>query len=356
MPKLKLFEAKPREFMSDLEKKLKRKLVNLLRDDGKGHHHAKYAERLELFDIQIVPLKVDPGFTAAISFDRGIIMIGEGFLTDPDTFYQLNVLMRHELAHNLLMHQIRMAYKLGEPVYNHTSLSGTLHRLQNIIADDEISNRKYSEEDKSIVRNMILNGKEIGGLVTEDHRKDWINMSIEEMYDQLCAEIAAIHKKLKDKKAFASIDSEIMAAEASGDLISREILQTYIYTDINSGSLIKGTLKDFVAKGCSIDGKRLSPIFREIVEQIYKALEGVVLNDEEVKELLEKVATSSPTEKVDLFDDGAVELFTPEEKYMAVEVLKKYKSEYAEWFDKVIAALGEDFTADELRELLSVLK
>jgi hypothetical protein len=200
MPKLKLFEAKPREFMSDLEKKLKRKLVNLLRDDGKGHHHAKYADRLELFDIQIVPLKVDPGFTAAISFDRGIIMIGEGFLTDPETFYQLNVLMRHELAHNLLMHQIRMAYKLGEPVYNHTSLSGTLHRLQNIIADDEISNRKYSEEDKSIVRNMILNGKEIGGLVTEDHRKDWINMSIEEMYDQLCEEIAVIHKKLKAKK------------------------------------------------------------------------------------------------------------------------------------------------------------
>ena len=50
-----LMEAR-REFMGDTEKRLKRKLIALLRDDGKGNHHAKYAERLEKFDIQIVPL------------------------------------------------------------------------------------------------------------------------------------------------------------------------------------------------------------------------------------------------------------------------------------------------------------
>ena len=43
---------------------------------------------------------------------------------------------------------------------------------------------------------MTLNGIVIGGLVTEDHRKDWINMSIEEMYDQICKEIKGIENYL----------------------------------------------------------------------------------------------------------------------------------------------------------------
>ena len=97
---------KARRFMTNRETTLKNKLIDLLRDDGKGHHHAAYAKRLALFDINIVPLSVDPNFTAAISFDDGIIYIGEGFLTDPNTFFQLNVILRHELAHNLMMHQI----------------------------------------------------------------------------------------------------------------------------------------------------------------------------------------------------------------------------------------------------------
>ena len=68
----KLTEASARHFMTDREKKLKKKLIDLLRDDGKGHRHAKYAERLKKFDINIVPLKAEPMFTAAISFDEGI--------------------------------------------------------------------------------------------------------------------------------------------------------------------------------------------------------------------------------------------------------------------------------------------
>jgi hypothetical protein len=346
-----LFEAPRREFKRDEEKRLKRRLVSLLRDDGKGHHHAKYAERLELLDVQIVPLKVDPKYTASISYDEGIVRIGEGFLNDPDTFYQLNVLIRHELAHNFLMHQVRMAYKLGEMAFVRTSFSRSLHRLHNILADDEISNRKYSEEDKIIVRNMVLNGREIGGLVTEDHRKDWIYLSIEEMYDRICEEIEAINDKLK-----RGLSKKDVATSIGADSIGQEILDTYIYTNINSGSIIKGTLKDFAAKDYSLGGKKLGGPLREIVKLIYESLDGVILTDEEVSGLLKKISTSSPIEVVDLFDDGVVELYTPEEKYIAVEMLKKYKSEYAEWFDKVIETLGEDFTEEELNELLGVLK
>jgi hypothetical protein len=37
--------------------------------------------------------------------------------------------------------------------------------------DDEISNKKYSAEDKSTMRNLMLNGQLIKCLVTEDHRE-----------------------------------------------------------------------------------------------------------------------------------------------------------------------------------------
>jgi hypothetical protein len=343
-----LFEAPRREFKKDEEKRLKKRLVALLRDDGKGHHHAKYAERLELLDVQIVPLRVDPNFTASVSYDEGIVRIGEGFLNDPGTFYQLHVLIRHELAHIFLMHQVRMAYVLDEMHHVRAQFSQALHRLQNIIADDEIANRKYSDEDKIIVQNMELNGRIIGGLVTEDHRKDWVYLSIEEMYYRICEEIEAVNDKLL--KGYS--EEEI----AGDDFISKEILNTYIYTDIDSGSLIKGTLKDFIANGYSLNGLKLRGIFRDIVEQIYNKLDGVILTDKEVRDLLKKIATASPIKKVDLFDDGSVELYTPEEKYIAVEILKKYKSEYAEWYDKVISTLSKDFTEEELRELLSVLE
>jgi hypothetical protein len=222
-----------------------------LRDDGKGHHHAKYAERLANFDIQIVPLKADPNFTASIRFDRAIIYISEGFLNDPATFFQLNVLLRHELAHNLLMHQIRMAYRLGEEAHKHMSLSQTLHDLHNIIADDEISNRKYSDDDKSIVRNMILNGRAIGGLVTEDHRKSWINMTLEEMYDQICVEIDKIQAKLRAGWTMTDI-----AAESPSDLITNSILGTYIYSDIQSASMIDIPLANFISSGCKLHKER----------------------------------------------------------------------------------------------------
>ena len=90
--------------MTKYERQVKKQLIKLLIDDGRGHHHAKYAERLKDFTLKIVPLDSSICQTAAISFDDGTIYLNEGFLTDPATFYQLNVIIRHELLHNLLMH------------------------------------------------------------------------------------------------------------------------------------------------------------------------------------------------------------------------------------------------------------
>ena len=243
-----------------------------------------------------------------------------------------------------------MAYKIGEEAHIHMKFSETLHDLHNIIADDEISNRKYSEEDKIIVRNMMLNGNVIGGLVTEDHRKDWVNMSMEEMYDQVCAEIEEIQEKLR----YGWTASDI-TREKPNDLIRNSILNTYIYSDTISDSMISGTLHSFIERGCTIDGKKWKEDFRNIAINIFDELSGDTLDEDYLQELLSKIATSSPVEVIDLFDNNHVKLYTPEEKYVAVEVLKKFKSEYTEWYDKVASSL-EDLSVEELRELLDTLK
>ena len=356
----KLIEDMPREFMTDQEKALKKKLIALLRDDGRGHHHAMYAERLKNFAIQIVPLKIDPFFTAAIYFDSALIRISEGFLNDPATFFQLNVLLRHELAHQLLMHHIRMAFKIGEEDFVRMSFS-QLHGLINTILDDEISNRKYSEEDKIIVRDMKLNGQTIGGLVTEDHRKDWLKLTAEEMYDKLCEEIAEINAEIRAGRSVEDIAAEWDKKakdkgkkDAKGDIISNQILSTYIYSDITSPSMIPGRLSAFVERGCTIAGKRWRPEFCEIATQIYEKLSESPVSPDELKDLLLKVALASPIEVVNLFGDNKPRLVSPEEKYIAVEVLKKFKDEYTSWYDKVISSLDE-LGEGELQELLDML-
>lgn len=146
----------------------------MLEDDGKGHHHKIFAKRLADFDLNIIDATKDPNFTASMSFEEGKIRISSGFLTgNIDIFRQLSVLLRHEMAHNLMMHQIRMMHKIEEKYGEYSSrisMSLSLHNLINIIEDFEISNTRYTAEDKTTVRNMYLNGTLIGGLVTEDHR------------------------------------------------------------------------------------------------------------------------------------------------------------------------------------------
>lgn len=192
-----------REFMTPREEALKKRLIKLLIDDGKGHKHAKFAGKLRDFIIKIVPRKTDPNMTAAVDFENITIYISDGFLDNPDTFFQLNVLMRHELAHYLMKHQARMLAKFdklyGKETGEHLKISMTFHSLMNIIEDFEISNTRYTEEDKTLVRNMVLGGEIISGLVTEDSRENWQNLSLEEMYDKLSEEIENLQNSIRAK-------------------------------------------------------------------------------------------------------------------------------------------------------------
>lgn len=341
-----LTEASKRAFMTNREKKLKKMLIDLLRDDGKGHHYLKYAERLKKFDVNIVSKKASSNFTAAVAFDTGIIYIGEGFLEDPSLFFQLSVLIRHELAHSLLMHQIRMMNHIGKDDWAHLKNSVIIQDLINIIADDEISNKKYSADDKRIVRNMILNGKVIGGLVTEDHRSGWKNLSIEEMYNSLSREIDTIKNYLVKNKHWA-FDEQ--------DYITKEILKTFIYTDINSDSILKGPIEKFTQQGCLLKGKKMRSDWVNIIKTIYDEFIEHDYKDDVVEYLLKKVATSSPIERIDLFDNKKLIIVSPEEKYITVETLKKFKSEYYEWFSKVEKVLKK-YNKDDLISVLSVVQ
>jgi hypothetical protein len=151
-PKILLEDGLEKHFMTKEERITKKKLIELLIKN----HHVKYAKRLSMFDVNIVPLTVKGGrnFTASISFDEGVIRISEGFLKHESLFFQLDVVLRHELAHNLLMHQIRMMKKLGDKISKHFFSSGSLHDLFNIIADLEISNTRYTASDKETMRKL----------------------------------------------------------------------------------------------------------------------------------------------------------------------------------------------------------
>lgn len=341
-----------RRYMTDREKKLRVALVKLLRDDGKGHHHAKYAERLSKFDINIVSLKDDPRFTAAISFNEGVIYIGEGFLTDPTMFYQLNVLMRHELAHNLLMHEIRMMRHLGDEAWKIFGTSPSLHEILNVIMDDEISNKKYSEDDKKIVRNMYLNGKFIGGLVTEDHRQNWMNMTLEQMYEAVQQELDAIHSKIV--KGFS------VSAKNGTDPITPRLLQTMPYIDTQSASCIPGSVDDFIKNGCTIrvgnKKLRIAQEYKEVVETIYEYFSKATPDEAGIESLINQLAASHPTKAFDLIhpDSGevVVTLYSPEQKSIAMDLLKKYRSEYNDWYQKVTKVLNRsNYSASATKQI-----
>ena len=381
---MKIFkEAAPREVMTKREKVLKKKLIALLRDDGKGHRHAKYAERLEDFIVKIVSLEDDPGMTAAVNFEEVTIYISEGFLTDPDTFYQLNVLMRHELAHYLMQHQIRMLDKLiskyGKDEGTRMSMSIAIHQLLNIIEDFEISNKRYTEADKLIVKNMTLNFEVIGGLVTEEIRKDWQNLSVIEMYDMLSKEIEAIQSSLKYSWNYGEKVANI--GEADQDWLKKSIRNiAYNYADEKRQTNFFGEIEKYIkdkalyhfavfdkpGKPCIVKFSTLPENYQNIIKDIYNEISKSEnqYTKAMVKELILTVVKSSPF-AITLLNHPTLEhtfstLYTPEEKFIAVDTLKAMLptlEHYQTWYDKVKRVLGDTskYSTEDLEAVLAAL-
>ena len=315
-----------RHFMTDRERKLKKALCQLLIDKG----HRKYAERFWKLDFNIIDSRNHPDFTAAISFDEATVFISDGFLgSGQGIFNQLDVLLRHELAHNLMMHQVRLMYvfkKLhaSDPdnAYEHIKYSMSLHEILNIIEDFEISNKRYTAEDKKIVKNMMLNGQVIGGLVTEDHR-GWDKLSLEAMYDELSKELIQINSDIRSDPSWAPIKdgtyNEIdMIKLKGGQMIAK-------YKDCMSPSAIKAPLDIFIKSKIF---SKYAKIYQELITAIYEGLKDLTSDAEKQRllDIVQQMSLTGPQEAFPIIHPVTGEVictaYTPEDKVLASSALK----------------------------------
>lgn len=399
-----LIEAQAREVETKRERVLKKYLMALLRDDRRGHKHAKYAERLEDFILKIVDHKKDPEMTAAVSFEEQTIYISDGFLMGgiwkdekkdqySDSFYQLNVLMRHELAHYLMQHQIRMMDKIiskyGKDGGTRISMSQSLHRLINIIEDFEISNTRYTAADKIVVKNMLLAGREIGGLVTENIRNGWEKLTVLQMFDKLSEEIEGLQQGIL--ASWQALDLNKIGDEE--DYMHHNIKNTVaLYIDTKAPTNFMGSVEKYVKDQalyhfwpfdriedgrpvlCIVRCSSLPDVFQNVIKDIFNAItagykdaNGNVMyyTKQMAREYLDTVAKSHVLQTVSLTAPNAnesfVTLYTPEEKLLATDTLKALIPTLElrkTWYDKVMRVMDDDskYSIDDLESVLAALE
>ena len=373
--------AVTKHFMTDRERRTKKALCQLLIDRG----HRKYAERFWKLDFNIVDSKTHPDFTAAISFDEATVYISDGFLgSGQGVFNQLDVLLRHELAHNLMMHQVRLMYVFKkqhaqnpDEAYEHISYSASLHELLNFLEDFEISNKRYTQADKKIVATMQLNGQVISGLITEEHRQAWANMSLEQMYEEMSKELIQINSEIRSNPAWVptkdgTLYSDIDALKAQGaGLIKR-------YNDVMRPSGIKCPVDIFMK---SKTFKDFAPIFKKLIKTVYDTFKDFTSDEDQEKmsDLIADVANTGPQKEFDLINPNTGEivctLYTPEDKLLATDILKNlcgninynpkkfsikkktHSKEYTDAWNQVITKLDnskyDDSTLSQLIDELS---
>lgn len=182
--------------MTKEEKFAKEWLRKKLSEEG----YPTYAKLLSYFDLNLTN---SSRVVAFLEPSKGRIVINRGLDED-----QISVVIRHEILHNYLQHEDRLLRKLAnEAGVDYDTLSSDMEmdelaKLKNELyknkdfnraGDYEISNLGYTDKDKETVRQISLNGELLCGLVTEDDHPDWVDLSVEEMYDKL--------RKQRDEKA-----------------------------------------------------------------------------------------------------------------------------------------------------------
>jgi hypothetical protein len=372
-----------KHFMTREERAVKRQLCQLLIDRG----HAKYARRFWMLDFNIIDSKKRPEFTAAISFDDAVVYISDGFLgSGQGIFNQLDVLLRHEMAHNLMMHQIRLMYvfkKLHandpEEAYTHISYSSTLHDILNIIEDYEISNKRYSPSDKDIVRNMQLNGEVIGGLVTEDDR-GWEKMTLEQMYEELTKELIQINSDIRSDPYWQPRTKRKHGKEVLDSIDYSTAKAISLYNNVMKPSGIKAPIDVFMKSKLY---KSWPEAFQKLVKVVYETFKDFTTDPDKqvVLDLISDIAVTSPQETFDVVDPKTgktlVTLYTPENKLIVTDILKnitgninydpskfsvKRKTntqEYKDAWNKVVKQLDskkfDDETLQKLRDAIEAM-
>lgn len=201
--------------MTREEKIAKNFLMRLLSSDG----YPTYAKIFSRFDLNFTN---DPSVVAYMVPDKGVVVINRALDEK-----QCSVVIRHEILHDYLRHEKRLLDKLARDAgldpdaLDDVAIGDLKKELYsseefNIAADYEISNRGYTDRDKRTIRNIELNGQILSGLVTEDDHPDWVDLSVEEMFDELKKEKrklndedGAIMGAIMDETTFIGVDGVI---------------------------------------------------------------------------------------------------------------------------------------------------
>ena len=170
--------------MTRKEQLAKEQIIKVLQTTG----YPTYASLLDLFHVNLTE---DPNVVAYMEPGKGRIVINSGL-----DINQVSTVVRHEILHEYLNHHKRLLNKLAKErnldpdnlddlSVKEIEQSIYSNKAFNIAGDYEISNRGYTDNDKRIARSILLNGKRLKGLVTEDDHPDWVDLSLEDMYDLL---------------------------------------------------------------------------------------------------------------------------------------------------------------------------
>ena len=157
--------------MTKREQQAKQEILRILLEEG----YKTYSKLFDMFDLNLTK---DPNVVGYMEPSKARIVVNENLDID-----QVSFVVRHEILHEYLDHQLRMQQHMGKDNYDKRSPS--IHQLINMAADYEISNRGYTDKDKKTARNLKLGDQVVQGLVTEFDHPDWTKLTVEEMFDKL---------------------------------------------------------------------------------------------------------------------------------------------------------------------------
>lgn len=205
--------------MTREEKFAKQLIMRNLSEQG----YPTYAKLLNEFDLNLTE---NPNVIAFMEPAKGRIVVNRGLEES-----QVSVVIRHEILHSYLKHEKRLLQKLArdsELDYNeliNTGMQDVLDDLKNklysnddfnIAADYEISNLAYTDVDKDTIRQININGQILSGLVTEDQHPDWVDYSVEDMYQELVNQRKRDENKLDDSVHLGQLKDKTTFIDLNG--------------------------------------------------------------------------------------------------------------------------------------------
>lgn len=177
--------------MTQEEFDTKEYIIDYLDDEG----YSTYAKIFSKLDLHLTN---DPNTIGFMTPKDGAITVNRNLDEN-----QFSMIIRHEILHGYLQHEKRLIKHVFSKLHNGEKIEDadelTINEIKKIIYSDskfniagdyEISNRGYTVQDKKNARAILLNGEVLSGLVTEDKHPDWVDLSIEEMYDKLEEEMS----------------------------------------------------------------------------------------------------------------------------------------------------------------------